>query len=314
MTAEPPPDGPVEYRSIAAGTGMGPVRLAVTDRTRALAFYRDVLGLTVLDDNDPLRLGTGDRELVVLDPGSQDDVAPGTTGLYHLAILVPDLGEFARMVRRFTDIGFPHSPTDHTMTKSDYLWDPDGNGIEIYAESPEDGTWFMSDDTFGAIDSKGRPRSGRDPIPLGDLFARLEPDDDPFAPLAQTSKMGHVHLHVRNVEEAIGFYRDLIGFDVMGTSVRFGVAFVSAGGYHHHLGLNTWAGKGAPPPPAGRAGLREFTIEVPDATELQAVSERLEIAGVALSPSPDAGVSFFDPSLNPVRVTVAPAPGPADPG
>ncbi|MEX0789276.1 MAG: VOC family protein, partial [Actinomycetota bacterium] len=233
--------------SIAAATGVGAVHQAVTDRVRALAFYQNILGLDLLDDGPLPRLGTAGRELVVLHPGALAPVEQGVTGLYHLAIVVPDRTDFARFVKRMVEVRYPHSPTDHTMTKADYLWDPDGNGIEVYTETPEDGTWFMNENEFAARDSAGRPRSGRDPINLRELFSVLSPDDDVFQPLHPASKMGHVHLHVRDVDEAVRYYSDLIGFDVMGLSRRFGAAFVSAGGYHHHLGLNTWAGRGAPP-------------------------------------------------------------------
>jgi catechol 2,3-dioxygenase len=291
-------------RSIAAATGVGAVHLAVTDPKIALTFYRNILGLDLLDDGPPIRLGAGGRELVVLHPGAGDAVPQGTTGLYHLAIVVPDRREFARVVRRLTEVRYPHAPTDHTLTKADYLWDPDGNGIEVYVETPEDGTWFMNDDEFAARDSSGRLRSGRDPINLRRLFAELTPDDDVFLPLPAASRMGHVHLHIRDVDEAVRFYSDLIGFDVMGRSRRIGAAFVSAGGYHHHLGLNTWAGKGAPRPPEGAAGLRRFTIEVPAESELDDVVSRLGRGGVGITDSPEGGVLAEDPSGNRSLITV----------
>lgn len=298
------PTPEIDHRpSIAADTGVGAVHLAVTDRVRALTFYRDILGLDVIDDGPRIRLGTAGRDLVVLNPGAEKPVQPGTTGLYHLALVVPDRRHFARFVKRMVEIRYPNSPTDHTMTKADYLWDPDGNGIEVYAETPEDGTWFMSDDEFAARDSSGRLRSGRDPINLRELFALLEPDEDIFAPLPDGTHMGHVHLHVRDVEEAVGLYSGLIGFDVMGLSRRFGVGFVSAGGYHHHLGLNTWAGKGAPPAGPGSAGLSEFTIEVPSEGDLDEVVRRLDRGGIALAEASEGGVRFSDASRNPALLT-----------
>lgn len=300
-------NNPAAFKSaappVAPATGVGAVHLAVTDRERALSFYRTVVGLELLDDGSPIRLGAGGRELVVLHPGAAGPVPQGTTGLYHLAIVVPDLREFARVVGRLTEIRHPHAPTDHTMTKSDYLWDPDGNGIEIYAETPEDGTWVMSENEFAAIDSAGRPRSGRDPINLRQLFAGLSPDDDLFEPLPAGSRMGHVHLHVRDLDEAVGFYSGLIGFDVTGISRGFGAAFVSAGGYHHHLGLNTWAGRGAPPAPADRSGLRLFTIEVPTAADLEEVTVRLSRGGAAPKDAP-GGVAVRDGSGNRALITV----------
>lgn len=299
------------HESIAAATGVGPVHLAVTDRDRALQFYRNVVGLDLLDDGAALRMGSAGRELVVLHPGASAPVEQGRTGLYHLALVLPDRREFARVVRRLHEIGYPHSPTDHTMTKADYLWDADGNGIEIYVETPEDGTLTMTEDDFGAVDASGNPRSGRDPINLRELFTNLSPDDDVFQPLPAASKMGHVHLHVRDIDEAVHFYSDIIGFDVMGRSRRIGMAFVSAGGYHHHLGLNTWAGKGAPPPSAGAAGLRQFTIEVPGVSELDRVVARLDRAKVSLADSAEGGVTTEDASGNRVRIAAGIAPAAA---
>ena len=250
-----------------------------------------------------LRFGAADGlELVVLHPGAERPVASGTTGLYHLAIVVPSRRELARVIGRLMTLRYPNSPTDHTLTKSDYLWDPDGNGIEVYAETPEDGTWFMSEDGFGAITSSGELRSGRDPIDLDQLFSTLEPDDRFDEPIPAGSKMGHVHLHVRDVQEAVGFYSDLIGFDVMGISRAFGAAFVSAGGYHHHLGLNVWAGRGASPPPEEAAGLEHYTIEVPTGEDLEEVANRLVKGGVELERGARHELWVDDPSKNRIRI------------
>src|SRR5690242_2230871 len=172
------------FTSIAATTGMGAVELAVTDGDRALRFYRDYVGLTPLASPDSaIRLGAGGRELVVLYPDAERPVVPRTLGLYHLAILVPDRRELARVIARLGRLGWDQYPTDHVMTKANYLWDPDGNGIEVYTESPEDGTMGMANGTFGAWDKDGRPRSGRDPIDLEELFSHLRDEDRLDAPM-----------------------------------------------------------------------------------------------------------------------------------
>ena len=241
-------------QSIAADTGMGTVHLAVTDGPRGSRFYRDYVGLTELpSDGSEIRLGAAGRELVVLHPGAERPVVKGTSGLYHLALLVPSRRELARVIARLGALGWDQYPTDHVMTKANYLWDPDGNGIEVYTETPEDGTMGFANGTFVAHDKDGRPRSGRDPIDLEELFSQLTKDDGLEAPMPAGTKMGHVHLHVADVREALRFYHSLVGFDVMGEVP--GVGFVSAGGYHHHVGLNTWAGRGARVRAAGvRAG------------------------------------------------------------
>jgi catechol 2,3-dioxygenase len=290
--------------SLAARTGVGAVHLGVTDGARALEFYRDAVGLTPLSaEDDRVSLGAGSRELVVLHPGASGPVAPHHTGLYHLALLVPDRRELARAIARLFALRVPNSPTDHTMTKSDYLWDPDGNGIEIYCESPEDGRFIYGNDDFGAVDNEGRRRSGRDPIDLDELFGNLTADDQLDAPMPPETRMGHVHLHVRDAAEAVDFYHGVVGFDVMGLVPRIALAFVSAGGYHHHLGLNEWAGHGIPPAPAGTSGLRHFTIEVPDAGEQEAVAGRLRDAGSEVSED-DGGYRAQDPSSNHFRLQV----------
>src|SRR5437660_1121902 len=203
--------------SIAPATGVGAVHLAVTDGEQALAFYRDVLGLALLSrTGEEIRLGAGGRELVVLTPGAGRQVLDRATGLYHLALLVPDRRELARVVGRLMSLRYPNSPTDHVMTKSDYLWDPDGNGIEVYAESPEDGVFGFENGMFMARDASGALRSGRDPIDLDALFGELRPGDRLDAGMPPETRMGHVHLHVRNLGDAVGFYHGLIGFDVMG--------------------------------------------------------------------------------------------------
>jgi catechol 2,3-dioxygenase len=287
--------------SIASATGVGAVHLGVTDADVALRFYRDYVGLTpVASDDGTIRMGAGGRELV-LHAGAERPVVPHTTGLYHLAILVPDRRELARVVARLGALGWEQSPTDHLTTKANYLWDPDGNGIEVYAESPEDGTLGFAKGTMVAYDRAGRQRSGRDPIDLKELFSHLSETDSLRAPMPDDTKMGHVHLHVADVNEALGFYHDLVGFDVMGTMP--GVGFVSAGGYHHHLGLNTWAGRGARPAPPGSAGLRHFTVEVPTASDLNGVAARLEQGGVRVEESRN-GFSASDPSANAVHFKV----------
>jgi catechol 2,3-dioxygenase len=295
----------MQAQSIAARTGMGAVDVAVTDPDRARRFYEGYVGLTALpSEGQGLRFGVDGRELVVLHPGAERPVVPRTSGLYHLAIVVPDRRELARVIGRLARLRWEQYPTDHVMTKANYLWDPDGNGIEIYTESPEDGTMGFANGTFVAYDKDGRERSGRDPIDLEELFSHLSEDDRLDTPMPVGTKMGHVHLHVADVEDALRFYHDLVGFDVMGHVP--GVGFVSAGGYHHHLGLNTWAGRGARPAPEGSAGLRRFTVELPSQRDLDDVVNRLERGDVRLTEEA-GGLAAVDPSRNRVLFKTAAA-------
>src|SRR5207237_5519566 len=157
-----------------------------------------------------------------------------------------------------------------------------------------------------AYDNDGKPRSGRDPIDLEELFSHLGEEDRTeegvVQPMPSGTKMGHVHLHVADVGAALRFYHDLVGFDVMGHVP--GTGFVSAGGYHHHVGLNTWAGEGAPPAPAGSAGLRRYTIELPAKGDLNDVVGRLEHGGLTVVGGAD-GLAAADPSANRVLFRVA---------
>ena len=283
---------------------MGTVEIAVTDGDRARKFYEEYVGLTPLASSGPeIRMGAHGRELVVLHPGAERRVVRHRTGLYHLAILVPDRRELARVIARLARLRWDQYPTDHVMTKANYLWDPDGNGIEIYTESPEDGFMGFANGTFAAWDKDGNPRSGRDPIDLDELLGHLRDDDRLEEPMPEGTKMGHVHLHVADVDDALRFYHDLVGFDVMGHVP--GVGFVSAGGYHHHLGLNEWAGHGVPPAPEGTSGLRRFTVELPARRDLDDVVGRLEHAGVGVVEEPAGGFAATDPSANRVLFRVA---------
>ncbi|HET7338035.1 MAG TPA: VOC family protein [Candidatus Dormibacteraeota bacterium] len=293
----------MQTQSIAAKTGVGAVDIAVTDGERALRFYRDYVGLTQLpSDGTVIRMGVADREIVVLHPYAERPVVPHTSGLYHLAILVPDRRELARVIARLARLRWDQYPTDHVMTKANYLWDPDGNGIEVYTESPEDGFMGFANGTFAAWDKDGRPRSGRDPIDLEELFSHLRDDDRLDSPMPDATKMGHMHLHVADVDDALRFYHDLVGFDVMGHVP--GVGFVSAGGYHHHLGLNEWAGHGVPPAPPGSAGLRRYTVELPSQRDLDDVIGRLEHGDVRVTEEA-GGYAAADPSANRVLFKTA---------
>src|SRR6266851_2237037 len=193
----------MKAQSIAAATGMGAVDLSVTDADRALRFYRDYVGLTPVPGGGPeVHMAAAGRELLVLHPGAARPVVPRTSGLYHFAIVVPDRRELARVIGRLARLQWDQYPTDHVMTKANYLWDADGNGIEIYTESPEDGTLGFANGTFVAYDKDGRERSGRDPIDMEELFSHLQPDDRLDALMPSGTKIGHIHLHVANVDNA----------------------------------------------------------------------------------------------------------------
>jgi len=280
---------------IDSATFMGAVHLAVADLDRSIAFYERHLGLVVHGRTARgARLGAGRADLLVLEerPGA---VRPrGTTGLYHFALLVPTRLDLARSLRRLMDLetrmqGF----ADHGVSEALYLADPDGNGIEIYRDRSRD-EWPVVNGHF---------QMGTDPLDLGDLIGELDGSGGNAiaAPMHAGTRMGHVHLHVAHLDAAEEFYVRVLGFNV---TQRYGggALFVSAGGYHHHLGLNTWAGVGAPPPPAEAIGLRRFAVHLPDETALGAVVERVRAAGISIEP---VGTTFVvrDPSSNTIQLT-----------
>ena len=293
--------------SIHPATSIGYVSLKVASLENQIAFYQQVLGFQIhWREGNKAGLGAGGPDLLQLIEEPNVRKYQRVTGLYHLAVLFPNKRELARAIARLFALKYPNYPTDHIMTKSTYLDDPEGNGIELYAESPEDGTWRIANGTFEARRADGTPSNGREPLDLDALFSYLKEEDRLDLPIPPETRMGHVHLHVRNVDEAVGFYHGVLGFDVMGIARTFGMAFVSAGGYHHHIGLNTWQGEGAPPPPADAVGLRHFTVGLPNQQALDQVVERIDKAGIP-SNQTDEGLLLHDPSQNGVVLTVRPA-------
>jgi catechol 2,3-dioxygenase len=292
----------VEY-SIHPATSIGYVALKVTNLESQIAFYQQTLGLSVhWRDENNAGLGAGHADLLQLSEMPDLKRYRYVTGLYHFAVVFPDRHELARVVARLFTQKIRNFPTDHVMTKSTYLNDPEGNGIELYAESPEDGMFLFENGDFVTRRADGRVSDGREPLDLDALFSHLMPDDRLDGAISPLAHLGHVHLHVRDVDEAVAFYHGVLGFDVMGTSKSFQAAFVSAGGYHHHIGLNTWQGVGAPPPPADAAGLRYFTIKLPDPNALNEVIARVEKAGISTSWT-ENGLFLQDPSHNGIMLT-----------
>ncbi|HEY7266359.1 MAG TPA: VOC family protein, partial [Solirubrobacterales bacterium] len=257
--------------SIDPGTSMGTVTLTVADRDRMRDFYRDAIGLSELDPgNGVVRLGAG--ELPIVELVADPDAAPrprGTSGLFHLAILVPSRPDLASALQRVAEAGWRLSgASDHLVSEALYLSDPEGNGIELYRDRPRE-EWPRRDG-FVQMDTL--------PLDLDGVLGELR-REDAGAGMAPGTRIGHVHLNVGDLAAAEAFYSGALGFDV---TVRGypGALFVSAGGYHHHLGLNTWAGEGAPAPPAGSRGLRSFEIVLPSDDALEKLERRLTEGGI----------------------------------
>jgi catechol 2,3-dioxygenase len=267
---------------IAAATRMGPVELSVSDLERSVGYWRDAIGLRVLaQDGGTASLGA-DRELVRLveEPGAGS--ARGYAGLYHVALLLPDRQSLARWLARAAREGIPlEGLSDHAVSEAIYLRDPDQHGIEIYADRPR-AQW------------EGRVMELMTTIPL-DVESLLGELDDPaavtFTGLPDGTVVGHTHLCVSDVGATVAFYREVLGFGLMAQLGPM-AAFLSAGGYHHHIGANTWESRGAPQAPPGTARLLRATVVLPDEEELGRVADR---AG---------GTEIVDPSGNLLFLTV----------
>ncbi|HEX8220671.1 MAG TPA: VOC family protein [Chloroflexia bacterium] len=284
----------------------GAVHLDVTEIKRALGFWRDLVGLERLSqDGEAVRLGAGDRDLVVLHPGARGPVVRAASGLYHLALHLPSLAEFARVLVRIQEAGYPQYLVDHLMHLADYVDDPDGNGLEIVFETPRRvGSISVGQDGPLLIDAEGNQRSGRDPIDLAWLFAHL-PQDGTGRGLPGGTTVGHLHLRVSDNDAALAFYRDVIGFRVNMDTRPLGIFDMSAGGtFPHRLACNTWESAGRPPRPAGAAGLRNFTLQLRSADDLAAIIERAEAAGGPVERGDD-GAFVVDPTGNRLLLTRA---------
>jgi len=277
-------------------TTMGPVHLTVADLDRSVRFYEARLGFkTRRREGAVASLGAGGDDVLVLTESGRARRVPGTTGLYHFAVLVPSRIELAHSLRRLVETdtvmqGF----ADHGVSEALYLADPDGNGIEIYRDRPR-ADWPFSG---------GGLRMGTDPLDTDDLLREPNDSADRWTGLAAETRIGHVHLHVSQLADAERFYVDVLGFAVMQRYARTAL-FVSAGGYHHHIGLNTWAGVGAPPPPEGAIGLRHFVVRLPHEAAIGEVEQRLRAAPAAVETA-DGDLMVRDPAHNVIRFTSRP--------
>jgi catechol 2,3-dioxygenase len=275
---------------IDPATSMGAVHLTVTDLARSMAFYASRLGLVAHRQDARMAWLGADRVLLVLSENHQARHVEGTTGLYHFALLVPSRVELARALRRLVDTSTElQGVADHGVSESLYLADPDGNGIEIYRDRRRE-EWPR---VGGAL------RMTVDPLDVDDLMRELG-SDTRLTPvdkvIAAGTVMGHVHLRVANLADAETFYAGVLGFEVM-QRYGHGALFVAAGGYHHHVGLNTWGGVGAPPLPPDAAGLGHVVVHLPD----RAARDRVEAAVRAQripATTDDRGVLVRDPSGN----------------
>jgi catechol 2,3-dioxygenase len=273
---------------LGAGTRLGAAELTVTDLDRSVAYYQDAIGLSQHSrDGQTAALGAGGEDLLVLHERPDARPAGRHAGLYHLALLHPDREELGRAVMRLaaTRTGI-EGASDHGVSEAIYLSDPDGNGLELYADRPRD--------QWPPADTGERVRMFVQPLDLRDVVAGVQ-GEQPQRRATEGLVMGHMHLHVSDLRAAVAFYGDVLGLELM-TGLP-SAAFMAAGGYHHHLGINTWRGEGVPPAPEDAVGLRSWTVVVEDADQLAALRERADAAGVEHADA-DGGLALRDPSGN----------------
>jgi catechol 2,3-dioxygenase len=272
--------------TIDPATRIGTVALSVADLRRSLAYYQHDIGLALLSQRgDQATLGVGSTTLLQLHeiPGAR--LVRRAAGLYHFALRVPTRRDLARVLRhvdeRGTRVG---GAADHLFSEALYLSDPDGHGIEIYSDRSRD-FWY---------DTQGNLRAASDPLDLRDILGELDGDEAPWEGLPVGAAMGHIHLQVGTIRDAERFYIDALGFErTIGMPTA---SFVSAGGYHHHIGINTWAGIGVPPP-EGAARLLSYEVILASRDALSAVVDRVRAAGIPLTEDAH-GWAVRDPSHN----------------
>lgn len=283
-------------------TSIGAVHLTIANLDRSLRFYIDRLGFQLRARQEGMAaLGAGGDDLVVLYEAPEAKAAPRTAGLYHFAILVPSRIDLARALRQLAMMQTPMQGfSDHLVSEAIYLADPDGNGIEVYRDRPR-AEWQYVD---------GRLRMATDPLDVEALLREADRDAHgadragetmPATVLPAGTRIGHMHLHASFLEDTEEFYTRALGLDV---TARYGgsATFMSAGGYHHHVAANTWAGVGAPQPPRGAIGLRHFELRVPDRAARDSAGESLQRAGVSVSSEGEA-LLVEDPSGHVIAVT-----------
>lgn len=277
---------------LPAQTRVGRVRLAVSDISRSVDYYTGVLGFLATRGQDIVVLSSAEGSALI-ELHEQRGIRPvprrGRIGLYHFAILLPDRGSLGRFAGHLARLGVPVGSADHLVSEALYLTDPDGLGIEVYADRPR--TEWRTNGREIAMATE----------PL-DVPALLRSGgDEPWSEMPPGTTIGHVHFHVSTLREAENFYHRALGFDKVVWSYP-GALFFSAGGYHHHVGTNTWAG-GAPVATHGDARLLEWELRVPTAGDVASVAASVAGAGYAVAMDGNDSVTTDSSGIT-VRITM----------
>ncbi len=274
-------------------TFVGQVNLKVQNLERSVAFYREVIGFEVIEQTDSSANLTADGKTVLLSIQQSNNLIPKqgkTTGLYHYALLLPKRSDLAEIVQHFREIGLRFGSSDHLVSEALYLSDPDGNGIEIYIDR-EPSAWDWDN---------GEVAMAVDPLNFADLLSGGE--QQRWKGLPAGTVMGHIHLHVSELVKTEEFYSKGLGFEVVN---RYGeqALFISDGKYHHHIGLNTWNGVGAPAPSPNSVGLESFTIMFPNEEKKNKIIAQLKNIGASVTEENGLTIAT-DPSGNRIHLSV----------
>jgi catechol 2,3-dioxygenase len=273
-------------------TSLGYVHLTVSDLQRSLDYYQRVIGLQVADISDGrASMGVSGQRMLILSEYPGAIKVPYRSGLYHFAILTPSRKALGKSLRNLIDSGAEiQGGADHLVSEAIYLADPDGNGIEIYRDRPKN-EWQYED---------GQLLMSTDPLDYQGLLAGTNGANGSWRGLEEGTRLGHIHLHVAQLAQAADFYEQVLGFDFV-MEYMGSAAFLSTGGYHHHVGLNVWNGIGAAPNPPDAVGLRYFTINLTDQRELQLLVARLQGANYAYEQR-ESGLFLRDPAENGILI------------
>ena len=260
----------------------GPVHLDIVDKDRSVSWWRDLVGLELIaDDGDAAELGIDGEALIVLRATASSPVHRGYSGLYHLAINLPDESAFAQTLARLMSIGARLGTTDHVVAKSIYLGDPDGIGLELTVELPErvkSIEWSPTEQHPEILDAEGRSRQGLEELDVDAVLAKLPAGELPSS-LPSGTHVGHVHLKVPDLDASFGFYRDRLGLIPNNYVPVIGYGDLGTGDFRvHRVAVNTWTGVGLPPRPRDMAGMDHYTLRVDSMHRLQQMVVRLDDA------------------------------------
>ena len=268
--------------SLPVTTRLGHVHLTVANLDRQLAFYRQVLNMQIHWRNGAsAALGAGEHDILRLTevPGARRPRR--ATGLYHFALQYPSRRELARATARLLELDYPSAPTDHTVSESIYVEDPEGQTIELYILTLQRGRIEVVNDRLLAVRSDGKPATGRDPLDVDDLLGELAAGEPLDLPLPRGTSLGHVNLWTANIIHEMNFFHDVLGFMKGPMSISAQMAEVGLSPeLPHIIPFNAWQGEGAPPAPPGSIGIRYFTIVLPDQGELERVLARVRSQGI----------------------------------